>query len=217
MWIAKYGRIRSTVSSRAMAINKDRKSNSRLVIAASLFLTSIVASAVISYMSQTGSQYWAINRAIPQGVSIESTDLSLVRATLDNGLSGYLSGAHSVVGLITRRAIVAGELLRSDAITRDKRGLVTQSLSLLIRSADIPSSALPGDLVTLYQIHDTRNGEDAKSPTVVISRVFISEIARKSANFGSDLSITISLNRDDVPTVLAATSSGRIVVVPANG
>jgi hypothetical protein len=217
MWIERYERLRSTVPSHVMAINKDKKSNSRLVIAASLFLTSIVASAVISYLSQTGSQYWILTRALPQGVSIESADLSLVRATLDNDSPGYLSGSHSVVGLITRRTIYAGEMLRSDAITRDRKGLVTQSLSLLIRSADIPASARPGDVVTLYQIHDSRNGEEAKLPTVVLSGVFISEIDGKSANFGSDISLTISLNRDDVATVLAATSSGRIVVVPAHG
>ena len=200
-----------------MGTNNSKRSNSRLIIAGALFITSIAASFLISFLSHTGSQYWTLTRPLPQGAKIESGDIAVVTATLDKGLRGYISASQSVVGSLIERSMHAGELLRSDAISNKPGRQVIESLSLLIRTADIPSSTSPGDLVTLYQIHDARNGEEIEPPTTILSGVFIRDIERKSANFGSDLSITISLERDDVATVLATTSSGRIVVVPSHG
>lgn len=217
MWIARNFVSLSALSSPVMSTNTSKGSNSRLIIAGSLFITSIAASFLISFLSHTGSQYWSLSRPLPQGVKIGINDLTAVTATLDKGLRGYISTSQPVVGSVTKRSMQAGEILRSDAISNESGGLLIESLSLLIRTADIPSSTVPGDLVTLYQIHDARNGEDIAPPTTILSGVFIQDIERKSANFGSDLSITISLHRDDVGTVLAATSSGRIVVVPAHG
>ena len=200
-----------------MPISSIKKSNSRLAIATTLFLASVIASLLISYLASSGAQYWTVREPLPPGVRITSSDLMPVRASLDRKLSGYLETSHSIVGAITHRAIQAGELLRSEAITREDEQLVTESLSLLVRAADIPISTAPGDLVTLYQVFDSRNGEEPIAPIKVLSGLFIRDISRKSANFGSDISLTISLHHSDIPHVLDATSRGRIVVVPAHG
>lgn len=200
-----------------MATHTEKKSNNRLIIAGALFLTSVLASLLISYLSNTGKQYWMLTRPLAQGVRIESSDLTSATATLDRKLQGYLSNSQPVVGAITRRSLQAGEILRSDAITEASQEMSSASLSLQVRAADIPISTAPGDFVTLYQLIDARNGEIPLPPTKVLSGVFIDEISRKSANFGSDVSLTISVHRDDVSTVLEATSSGRIVIVASHG
>jgi hypothetical protein len=200
-----------------MATQSQRNSHNRLIIAGALFLISIVASALISYLSHTGQSYWALARTLPEGAQIEERDLIEVRATIDRRVQGYLLSSENLGGTFTRRLIRAGEILRVEAITEDVESSVRESLSLQVRAADIPEVAAPGDLVTLYQVHDARNGEVVTPPATVLRGVFIESISRKSANFGSDVSVTISLDQDDVPIVLAATASGRLVVVPSNG
>ncbi|MFM6841090.1 MAG: SAF domain-containing protein [Candidatus Planktophila sp.] len=200
-----------------MSLTTENKSNNRLAIAGALFLTSIIASFAISYFANSGSHYWVLKQPLSRGVQITASDIALVKIALGNDVRGYIPGTSNPVGSITRRSLLSGELLNSNDISSNSEGLTTESLSISIRAADIPQSTLPGDLVSLYQVFDARNGEVVTPPQHVISGVFIKEIARKSANFGSDLSLTITVQREDVPLVLIATSSGRIVVVASHG
>lgn len=200
-----------------MPLTTEKKSNNRLVIAGALFLTSIIASFAISYIANSGSHYWVLKQPLSRGVQITSNDIALVKIALGKDVHGYLSETSNPVGSITRRSLLSGELLNTNDIAINSEGLTTESLSISIRAADIPQSTLPGDLVTLYQVFDARNGEAVTPPQYVISGVFIKEVARKSANFGGDLSLTITVQREDVPLVLSATSSGRIVVVASHG
>lgn len=200
-----------------MANSSERKSQTRLIIAGGLFLTSIAASFLFSYISHTGSHYWVVTRALPQGVQITRGDIQSISATLSPGIDGYLLSNSNPVGSITSTNLYAGQLLSARNLTDDSSQLTSESLSLSVRNTDIPNSTHVGDLVTLYQVHDAQNGEAPIAPARVISGVFVRNIARKSANFGSDVALTISVARDDVATVLAATSSGRIAVVESNG
>ena len=200
-----------------MLNSSDRKSQTRLIIAGALFLTSIGASFLISYLSQAGSHYWVLTRSLPIGVQIKEADIASKIVTLSPDLKGYLPATVNPVGAITRRNLSAGLMLNSSDLTDDSSHLTTESLSLSIRSADIPISAGVGDFVSLFQIHDSRNGEPAVAPQRIISGVFIKSVERKGANFGSDVALTISVNASDVATVLAATASGRIAVVESNG
>jgi hypothetical protein len=86
-----------------------------------------------------------------------------------------------------------------------------------VRSADISHSVNPGDIVSLFHVHDSRNGEAVIPPYRILSNLFVQGINQKSANFGGDISLTLSLNKEDIPTLLSATSSGRIVVVSTRG
>ena len=192
------------------------KPQTRLVIAAALFLFSILASFLITYLGQQGDQYWLSTRAIAQGVQIAPGDVKLAKATLPRGANGYLGSNSNPIGSITRKAISASTLLNSDSLSLNSDELTTESLAIEVRTSDIPISTQSGDIVSLYQVHDSRNGEEVPAPARIISGVFVREIESKSGNFGGTLTVTISIDREEVPIVLAATSSGRIVVV-ANG
>jgi hypothetical protein len=194
-----------------------KNSQTRLIVASTLFALSILASFLFTYTSHLGEKYWVLTQPIAKGVQIGESDLTLVKASLASPIRSYLSSSDNPVGSISQRNLRAGELLSEADISIDSSLLTTESISLAVRAADIPLSVQIGDLVTLYQVHDARNGEVVQPPNEVISAVFIQDISRKSANFGSDIALTISLNRRDVPAVLQASASGRIVVATSHG
>jgi hypothetical protein len=196
---------------------ESKKSQQRLIIAGALFFTSILASFLIAYLSQSGSHYWVLREPLPRGVQIQSGDLLLTKASLGLDVRGYISSAENVVGSITRRNLSRGELLNTNDLSDDSSELTSESLSISIRATDISATSSTGDLVSLYQVHDARNGEAVPEPLRILTGVYIREISRKSANFGSDISLTVTIDRDDVGRLLSATSSGRIVVVSSNG
>jgi hypothetical protein len=196
---------------------QSKKSQHRLAIAGSLFFTSILASFLISYLSQSGTHYWVLREPLPRGVQIQSSDLALIKATLGQGVRGYMNSQENPIGSITRRNLSGGELINVKDLTDDVAALTSESLSISIRAADISPTISAGDLVSLYQVHDARNGEDVRAPLRILTGVYIRDLSQKSANFGGDISLTVTVDRGDVGTLLAATSSGRIVVVSSNG
>lgn len=200
-----------------MLNSQSKKSNNRLIIASALFFTSILASFLISWFSQSGSHYWVISHPLSKGVQIESKDVLLIKATLGSGVNGYLSSKDNPVGSIARRNLRTGEFINISDLSSDAQALNVESLSISIRASDIAPTITSGALVSLYQVHDGRNGEIVPPPIRVLSGVFVKEVSRKSANFGSDLSLTVTVPREDVATLLGATSSGRIVVVSSHG
>jgi hypothetical protein len=195
----------------------DKNSHTRLIVASSLFALSILASFLFTYTSHLGEKYWVLIRPVANGVQIGDQDLALVKATLASPISSYLSARENPTGSISTRNLQSGELLRSSDISSDSSYLTTENISLAVRAADIPTSVQIGELVSLYQVQDSRNGEVVQPPTEVISGVFVRDISRKSANFGSDVALTISINRRDIPTVLQASASGRLVVASTHG
>lgn len=200
-----------------MATTSDKRSHTRLIIASSLFIASVFASFLISYISHQGDSYWVTTRAIAKGVQIAPADVALARSELSSAMKGYLTDRDNPIGSISRRAIAAGELINHDTLSENIDDLTTESISISIRSSDLPLNAGAGDVVTLYQVHDSRNGESVPEPVRVISGVFIKQISERGTNFGSDVSLTISLHRDDISRVLSATASGRLVVVANRG
>ena len=195
----------------------DKKPYSRLLVAGALFLSSVIASLCIAYISTTGGKYWVLNRSLPRGVQITSADISSTKATLGDSAKGYLASTANPIGSITLRNLASGALLNVSDLSNDGQELDAESISIAVKSSDIPSTTSSGDLVTLYQVFDSRNGEQVLPPHRVISGVFIRELSQKGVSFGGVISLTITVRRDDVPTVLAATSSGRLVVVASRG
>ena len=200
-----------------MVTHTEKKSQSRMLVALVLFLASICASFLIAFLSNQGSSYWVMKSAVPLGAEITTDNVELEKVRLSRKNDGYLPSSVSPVGAITKRAILQGELLHRSSLANSSQSLKSESVSLAIRSSDIPPSTEPGDLVSIYQLHDVRNGEVATSPQLIISPVFINELSNREGNFSGEFSITVSLNRDDVPSLLAATTSGRLVIVAING
>ena len=188
-----------------------------MVIAIALFSTSILTSFIFAFLSNQGSSYWVMKTPIAGGVQITSENVQLTKVELSRSTDGYLPQSINPIGTITKRALVRGELLNRDALTRSTKNLTAESLSLSIRSVDLPSSIQPGALVSIYQLHDMRNGESAKEPRLVISSVFVKSIEGREASFSGEVSVTVTLSQSDITSLLAATTSGRLVIVATSG
>ncbi len=200
-----------------MAKEIGKKSEKRMAIAITLFLASITTSFAFAFLSHQGSAYWVVTSPLPKGVAITRDDVEVSRMKLSRATDGYIQSNLNPIGVITKRSFASGELLLRSAITDSPDQLSAERLSLSLRSVDIPASIVPGDLVTIYQLHDARNGEEAIEPQLILSSLFLVSIEGRKGNFSGDVSVTISLDRKDIPTLLAATTSGRLVIVATSG
>jgi len=213
--VSKLISLRSTFT--AMQIKNRKKSQNRLVISTSLFALSILASFLFAFTANSGDGYWIPRHPIAKGVRISASDVELVKSDLSSRVTGYLPEAENPIGLITLHNLQSGEFLSRGDLGRNNQYLQTVSLSLAIKASDLPSSLSIGETVTLYQIQDSQGNEVAIPPKFLIADAFIKDVLRGSSNFSGEVSITISINREELPEILAAYSSGRIVVVSSRG
>lgn len=194
-----------------------KTSRIRFIFALVLCGGALLASFLMSRAAASRENYWVVLHPISAGTAIEARDLGYQSVVLGTSAGTYLPATTNPIGSITRRRLATGELLEGSALTEDSVFLTHQQLSLSIRSVDIPSSIQIGELISLYQVHDRRSGDSEIAPDYILGEVFVAALDRKGSNFGGEVALTISVDRSDVPAVLAATTSGRIVVVRSHG
>jgi hypothetical protein len=200
-----------------MQTQLEKKSQSRLYIAATLFLASIATSFAFAYLSHQRAQYWVVVRPVPAGTKLTSADINVTSIDLNHRVNGYLHSSTNPIGAITLRNLFAGELLFRDGLTRTSIGLRMERVSIPMRSVDLPQTLSQGDVVKLFHLVDVRAGEDPVPPQLILHSAYLVEVDRKRGNFGGEISVTFSIAREEVPDLLAATTSGRIVAVASGG
>ncbi|CAM8640355.1 SAF domain-containing protein [Candidatus Planktophila dulcis] len=194
-----------------------RNSHTRLILAATLCGATLLASFAMSVAANQKEKYWVVLRPIAPGTQIEAADLGLESVVLGSSEGNYLPAALNPIGSITRRALSSGELLGGNSITDDSSAMVNRQISISVRSVDIPAGLTVGEMVSIYQLHDAKNGQAALAPEFVQGGVFVSALDRKGNNFGGEAALTVSINRESISELLNATTSGRLVIVRAHG
>ncbi|ASY12299.1 SAF superfamily protein [Candidatus Planktophila dulcis] len=194
-----------------------RNSHTRLILATTLCGATLLASFAMSVAANQKEKYWVVLRPIAAGTQIEAADLGLESVVLGSSEGNYLPAALNPIGSITRRALSSGELLEGNSITDDSSAMVNRQISISVRSVDIPAGLTVGDMISIYQLHDAKNGQAALAPEFVQGGVFVSALDRKGNNFGGEAALTVSINRESISELLNATTSGRLVIVRAHG
>ena len=194
-----------------------RNSHTRLILAATICGATLLASFAMSVAANQKENYWVVLRPIAAGTQIEAADLGLESVVLGSSEGNYLPAALNPIGSITRRALSSGELLGGNSITDDSSAMVNRQISISVRSADIPAGLTVGEMISIYQLHDAKNGQAALAPEFVQGGVFVSALDRKGNNFGGEAALTVSINRESISELLNATTSGRLVIVRAHG
>lgn len=194
-----------------------RNSHTRLILATTLCGATLLASFAMSVAANQKEKYWVVLRPIAAGTQIEAADLGLESVVLGSSEGNYLPAALNPIGSITRRALSSGELLGGNSITDDSSAMVNRQISISVRSVDIPAGLTVGEMVSIYQLHDAKNGQAALAPEFVQGGVFVSALDRKGNNFGGEAALTVSINRESISELLNATTSGRLVIVRADG
>ena len=194
-----------------------RNSHTRLILATTLCGATLLASFAMSVAANQKEKYWVVLRPIAAGTQIAAADLGLESVVLGSSEGNYLPAALNPIGSITRRALSSGELLGGNSITDDSSAMVNRQISISVRSVDIPAGLTVGEMITIYQLHDAKNGQAALAPEFVQGGVFVSALDRKGNNFGGEAALTVSINRESISELLNATTSGRLVIVRAHG
>lgn len=198
-------------------MRQKRNSHSRLILAATLCGASLLASFAMSKAANQREKYWVVLHPIAAGTQLEASDLGLQSVVLGSSEGNYLPADSNPVGSITRRQLSSGELLGGNSITDQSSAMVNQQVSLSVRSVDIPAGLSIGEIISIYQLHDAQNRQAAVSAHHILGGVFVSALDRKGSNFGGEAALTVSINRELIPELLDATTSGRLVVVRAHG
>jgi Flp pilus assembly protein CpaB len=185
----------------------------RFVISLALFISALIASFLMSFAANQSEKYWVAVKSIAAGSEIQSSDVKFIEVTLGAVSDRYLPGENNPVGAISRRSITSGELLHISALSNPGESELNEQISVSIRSVDIPMQVVPGSLVNIYQVHDSKNGEELIEPFEVLSDVFVTSIDRKGSNFGGEVALTVSSTHRDIERLLSASTSGRLVAV----
>lgn len=194
-----------------------KNSHTRLILAIALCGATFLASFAMSMAANQRQKFWVVLHPVAAGRALQASDLAVTSVLLGSASGNYLSATANPIGSITRRALSSGELLGGNSVTNNSESLISQEISISVRSVDIPATVAIGEIVTIFQLHDAKNGETEAKPNCILGGVFIAAIDRKGSNFGGEVAITISIPRDSVAEVLAATTSGRLAIVRADG
>lgn len=194
-----------------------RRTRARLFSAIALIIGSFLSAFVLSSLANRTELMWTARAPLIPGRVITANDIVAHRVALPEGDDHYLSVHRELAGSVVIRSVGVGELIPVIAISKDLEAIRTSSLPISVHGSDIPSDLQAGESVNLYHVGDSRLTEDIGPPRVLLYHTYVLGIDRKGQNLGGDLSLTLSVNVKNVLDVLAATASGRIVVVRVHG
>ena len=196
---------------------KKSKIQTRVLVAASLLVASILSSVLISVLSNQKQSFWIANRELTPGQQIAASDISKVQVNISAISDNYVPAGVNPIGSIVINRIQRTSLIATQSISSQNETINSAEVSLTIRAIDLPASVLAGDRISIYLLEDAESGAFPSEPELVLSDIYLGSIERKNSNFGSEAAITIAIGREEISDVLRATTYGRLVVVKLNG
>ena len=196
---------------------KKTKIQTRVLIAASLLVASILSSVLISVLSNQKQSFWIANRELTPGQQIAASDISKVQVNISAISNNYLPADVNPIGSIVINRIQRSSLIATQSVSSQNEAINSAEVSLTIRAIDLPTTVLAGDRISIYLLEDAEAGAFPSEPELVLSDIYLGSIERKNSNFGSEAAVTIAIGREEISDVLRATTYGRLVVVKLNG
>jgi hypothetical protein len=198
-------------------MNTQKKAaQTRFIVAVSLFAAALISALALTALGNRTDSYWVAKSALAPGVEISRDQVALVKVALGESASRYISGGTPLVGSFITRAQSAGELISIDDVSDLAPTQRTQQVPIAVRSTDLPIDISIGEVINIYWVPESAmGGVQIGVPEVVVKNAYIRSIDRKSANFSSDIALTISLIDSQIINLLDATVSGRLVIVRA--
>ena len=170
----------------------------------------------LANFSQSTKQYWVATIDLQSGHQISTGDLSLMDMDLSSSSMIYLSKDLDPLGQVITKNVVAGEVMAINSVSSTAKTMASSAVPLSIRSVDLAAGIYVGALVDIYWVIDSLNSELPQDPILILGSVPIISADVKNKNFGTDAAITVSVEQTQVLRLLAATTSGRLVVISSN-
>ena len=197
--------------------NSSKASQTRLVVAISLFAAALISAMALTALGNQSDTYWVASKNLTPGAQISESDLAQVQVSLGESSSDYLAEDSSPIGTYVLHAIGKGELISINALSDTSREMRSEQVPISVRGSDIPSDIELGEAINIYWVPEEMGMQKVDEPALVISGAYLRSIDRKSANFGTDVALTVSVFSREIFALLSATSTGRLVVVRSNG
>ena len=182
-------------------------------LAITLIVAAFASAFFISTYSNRGYDFWVIAQPLTPGHVIDLTDLRTERFNLGESAEYYLRESDQIVGLVVNRAMQVGEVISTADVSSSAESLATSAVPLNLRSGDLASGINVGDLVDLYWVLDSRNGEEVINPILILGGVSLIGLDDSKNSLGGDVSITVAIEETQILRMLSATTQGRLVVV----
>ena len=198
--------------------NERKAAQTRFIVAVSLFAAAIISALALTALGNRTESYWVAKTALAPGAEITQEDISEVKIALGDSASKYISSEISLVGSYLTRAQGAGELISINEVNDSPPSMRAQQVPISVRSSDLPIDLAIGEPVSVYWVPEaTMGASQSGTPEVVVNGAYIRSIDRKSANFSSEVALTISLFDSQVIELLNSTINGRLVIIRAVG
>ena len=193
--------------------NKKDSYGARMPLAITLIIAAVASAVFISTYSNKGYDYWVIAQPVTPGHLIAQTDLATDHLNMGDSSDYYLRQTDQIIGLVATRQMQVGEVIATSDVSSSTESMVTSAVPLNLRSGDLASGINLGDLVDLYWVLDSRNGEAVIDPILILGGVTIIGLDSSKNSLGGDVSITVAIEETQVLRMLSATTQGRLVVV----
>lgn len=198
-----------------MAIKK-RNSNSRLPLAIALICASFLSAFALAAFSNHGKGYWVAKTALRQGHQISTEDVELRSLVLQESSTNYLGSAQNPIGLLIIRKLEANEIISQSSVSDNFESLSSDAVPISVRSADLADGVAIGESIDIYWVQDRRNGEIVSDPILILGGVSLLSFDKSGKNFGTEIALTIAVEKTQILRLLNATTQGRLVVVKSN-
>lgn len=193
--------------------NKKSSMSARMPLAITLIIAAFASAFFISTFSNKGDKYWVLTNAITAGHVIAPSDIRSVHMNLSSSSQNYLKSSEAVIGLVAKENLGVDEVLSVTDLTNSSDSLATSSVPLSLRSSDLASGVGMGDLVDIYWVLDSRNGEGVVDPILILGGIAVIGMDDSKNALGGDVSISVAIEETQVLRLLSATTQGRLVVV----
>jgi len=193
--------------------NKKDSYGARMPLAITLIVAAFASAFFISMNSNKGYNYWVIAQPVTPGHVIAPTDIRTDHLNLGESADYYLRESDQIVGLVATRQMQVGEVMSTADVSSATEAMATSAVPLNLRSGDLAFGISVGDLVDLYWVLDSRNGEEVVNPILILGGVSLIGFESSQNSLGGDVSITVAIEETQVLRMLSATTQGRLVVV----
>ncbi len=195
----------------------DKAAQTRLVVAISLFAAAVISAMALTALGNQSDTYWVARESLIPGAEISENDLAEIEVSLGEANGRYLSKSAIVAGAYVLRSIQKGELISITSVSDTPSVLKSGQVPISIRASDFPEDIELGEAIDIYWVPEAIGIEKPQMPELAISGALLNSINRKAGNFGSDISLTVSVQNSEIFELLKATASGRLVIVRSNG
>ena len=195
----------------------DKAAQTRLVVAISLFAAAIISAMALTALGNQSDTYWVARESLIPGMQISENDLAEIEVSLGEANGRYFSKVALVSGAYVLRSIQKGELISISSVSDTPSVLKSGQVPISLRASDLPEDIELGEEINIYWVPETIGIEKPQAPELAISGAFLNSINRKAGNFGSEISLTVSVRNSEIFDLLKATASGRLVIVRSNG